>query len=542
MLKIWYNKLSYCPYQLILQKEVLKLNRRKAALLISVVSLILIVGAVMFFVLRPSETEPEIHAAGEAVAVAVTEVISLDGLTEFGDIFDELYNPVGLALLGDYLVVADSMCDRVQIMGENGNERVGIPGRFGLAYNHAGAFVDGFREYAMFMKPAGVSVTGDGVIIVADTGNHAIRQIIGQFVITIAGNGFPGFADGPETSAQFNEPRAAVMCPNGYIYVADTLNNVIRRIDPEGYVRLFAGAPGQSGFVDGPVSQARFFQPSGLYMTGDGRLYVADSANHSIRRIQNGVVSTIAGRPGEQIRFSDYFEGGFVDGPNEQARFNFPRDVAMLEDGSLVVADSLNHAIRMITTDSTRTLVGSGAAGLFHHSVENLRITRPEGVAANGDTLFVSDTMNNRVLSIPLTDRVLAGRPSRGQMLAETGLTTDSRFAFRGDIRVFMGEQRIDMGRVQPWIVGESIFVPVRPLMEALGAVVHLNEQTGILSIYVDNTITRLELDSDYFIMRGVMVTTLQEIMRLFPFTIEWFPELSLITVHIPYDLRGEQL
>ena len=126
-------------------------------------------------------------------------------------------------------------------------------------------------------------------------------------------------------------------------------------------------------------------------------------------------------------------------------------------------------------------------------------------------------------------------------MLAETGLTVNSRFAFRGDIRVFLGNQRVDMGRVQPWIRGDSIFIPVRPLLEALGAGVYLNESTGELSIFIGDTVTTLALDSDYFIMRGVMVTTLSELIRLFPYTIEWFPELSLMTLHIPQDLRGDE-
>jgi len=210
----------------------------------------------------------------------------------------------------------------------------------------------------------------------------------------------------------------------------------------------------------------------------------------------------------------------------------------LLPDGSILVADSLNHSVRLITPEETRTLVGGGLAGRFHCSAENLRFTRPEGLATDGETLFISDTMNNRVVALPLTERVLAGRPSRGQMLADTGLTVDSRFAFRGDIRIFLGNQRVDMGRVQPWISGDSVFVPIRPFLEALGAVVQLNEPTGELSISIGGTVTLLMRDRDYFIMRGVMVTTLGELNRLFPYVVEWFPELSLIALYIPQDLR----
>ena len=509
----------------------------KKRVVIALFILVFITGALVY-ALIPRDVEPVFLILGEAEAVAVTAASSLTGLWNPNNVFDELYNPMGIALLGSYIVVADSMCDRVQILTGDKNIRIGRPGRYGLSYYYAGAFIDGFLENAMFMKPAGVFVALDGDIIVSDSGNHAIRRIHGEFVITIAGNGTPGFRDGGEGTALFNGPRAAVQCSLGYIYVADTMNHVLRIISPGGVVSLFAGAPNESGFYDGSLLDARFFEPSGLYITREGTLYVADSANHAIRKIENGAVTTVAGFPGEPIRFSDYFAGGFVDGDNDEARFNFPRDIAMLSDGSILVADSLNHSIRIINGYGTRTLLGGGEGGYFHHTTENLRLTRPEGVATDGETLFISDTMNNRVVTLPLTDRVLAGRPSRNQMLSATGLTTNSRFAFRGDIRVFLDGERIDMGRVAPWINGDSIFVPVRPMLEALGAEVHLDERSGELFIAVSESVTILQLDRDYFIMRGVMVTTLNELKRLFPYTIDWFPELSLISVYVPFDLR----
>ena len=514
----------------------------KKKVLVSVVALIMLVTVASFiiFIIFPiSPYYSEVLIIGEAEAVAVTPVTTFSGLWNPASVFDELYYPIGIAMMDTYVVVADSMCDRIQILDGYRNRRIGRPGRFGLSYYYSGAFMDGFLEYAMFMKPSGVFVTPNGDIIVSDTGNHAIRLIRGEFVITIAGNGSPGFNNGAEGLAQFNQPRAAVMCLEGYIYVADTMNHVIRRIDPNGRVSLYAGGPGEGSFRDGNLSEARFFEPSGLYITEEGTLYVADSANHAVRKIASGIVTTVAGRPGEPIRFSNYFEGGHIDGPNHEAMFDFPRDVALLPDVGLLVADSLNHSIRLITPEGTRTLVGGGDAGFFHLTTENLRLTRPEGIATDGEYLYISDTLNNRIVALPLTERVLAGRPTRTQMLADTGLTVDSRFAFRGDIRVFLGGQRVDMGRVQPWISGDSLFVPVRPLLEALGARLELNEQAGLLSIFIKDTVTVLALDVDYFIMRGSMVTTVSELTRLFPYTIEWFPELSLIALHIPYDLGG---
>jgi len=513
------------------------IKRRKWLLLIFAVFLaIALVMVVLLFIRRPRT--PDAFVTGEAEAVATTQPIILNGIWEPTRFLDELYYPIGIAMLGDYLVVADSMCDRIQILTNCTNVRIGRPGQFGFSYVESGAFIDGYREHALFSKPAGVFVCQAGEIIVADSGNHVIRRITEEHVITIAGNGFPGFADGREGTAQFNRPRAAVKRTDGYIYVADTMNHVLRLVSPRGEVTLLAGAPGVGEFADGALTDARFFEPSGLYLTADGVLYIADAGNHAIRRMENGTITTIAGEPGEINRFTGYHEGGYTDGPNDIARFNFPRDIALLPNGYILVADSLNHSIRLITPTATRTLVGGGRADSFALSVENLSLSRPEGIATDGENIFISDSTNNRVISVPLTPRVMTGRLSRYDMLAGTGVSTRSRFAYRGDIRVFVGDERVNFGRVHPWITAEAIYIPIRPFLEALGARVELDERTNRLSIYIADTVTILERGSDYFILRGVMVTTMDEMMRLFPYTLEWFPDLSLIALDIPADLR----
>jgi hypothetical protein len=210
-----------------------------------------------------------------------------------------------------------------------------------------------------------------------------------------------------------------------------------------------------------------------------------------------------------------------------------------LQGSRILVADSMNHAIRLITEEGTRTLVGNGMADQFYSSAENLRITGPSDVYTDGETLFIADTFNNRVLAVPLNERILAGRPSRMSLLAETGITTDSRYAYGGDIRVFIGNERVEMGRVAPWNTAEDIFVPIRPLFESLGAAVTVDERTDMLTISIQEYDTVLRLDRDYFILRGIAVTTISEIERLFPYAFEWYPEYSLIALHIPIDLQN---
>jgi len=515
------------------------LLKNKKLLIIIAVSIILISTGIVLLAVQPWVKEASVvRAPGEAEAVMTTKITVFDGLWEPTRHSDELYYPIGLALMNGNIIVADSKCDRIQILDNDRNKRIGSPGQFGLSYRDSGALIDGFRENAMFMKPSDVFLSRSGEIIITDTGNHAIRIMDDEFVITIAGNGTAGFSDGREGEAQFNNPRSAVMCPSGYIYVADTLNHIIRRIDSDGNVSVFAGMAEEHGFADGSLTEARFFEPSGLCIDDAGVLYIADSANHAIRKVENGTVTTIAGIPGDVNRLSGYHAGDYIDGNNENARFNFPRDVALMPDGNLLVADSLNHAVRMITPENTYTIAGNGTAGQFYASAENLKLTRPEGIYTDGEALYISDSFNNRVLAVPLTERILQGRPSRNQMLTETGISTASRYSYQGDIRVFIGDEWVDMGRVAPWNTADAVYVPIRPLFEALGAIVNLDERTNTLTISIKEQHTILALDIDYFILKGIAVTTIEEIERLFPHTFEWFPEFSTIAMHIPSDLR----
>ena len=523
-------------------KNIYELNIKRTAIIAG--AFLLVCAVIVLLIWQPWVSKDNRRLTGEAEAVMTTKIIVHDGLWDPERYSDEFYYPKGIALMDGKIIVADFMCDRIQILDGESNSRIGMPGQYGLSYRDSGAFIDGYRENAMFIKPVGVSVSGDGTIIVADSGNHVIRRIDDEFVITIAGNGQAGFNGGKEGQAEFNNPRSAVKSPDGNIYVADTLNHVIRRIDGEGNVSVYAGEPGVSGYRDGSLSESLFFEPYGMCIDSNSVIYIADSANHAIRRIENGMVTTVAGRPDEIDRLTGYPEGGYKDGENLESRFNFPRDVTLLTDADnpqetfLIVADSMNHSIRVITPTETYTLVGNGIAGQFYASAENLKMTEPSGVATDGEKLFISDTSNNRVLEVPLNERIMAGRPSREQLLADTGLTADSRYAYAGDIRVFIGDERIDMGRVAPWNTAENIFVPIRPLFETLGALVTVDERTDTLTITVQEQNTVLRLDIDYFILKGVAVTTIDEIERLFPYVLEWFPEFSLIVLHIPVDLR----
>jgi sugar lactone lactonase YvrE len=212
--------------------------------------------------------------------------------------------------------------------------------RQGLAsYRDAGRFDSAFR------LPDDIVIAPNGAIYVADAGNHSIRRITqtgGQFVVeTLAGNGVPGFADGAAENARFNTPTALVLSLDGnFLFVADTNNARVRRIDlVNRQVSTFAGG-GEGGGVDGPGGEAVFFQPIGLALDFDGVLYVSEFGASDIRRIDAaGNVTTLAGGGALKLR----------NGTGIDARFNQPRGLAIdRQRGVLYVADYENLVIRAI--------------------------------------------------------------------------------------------------------------------------------------------------------------------------------------------------
>lgn len=186
-------------------------------------------------------------------------------------------------------------------------------------------------------------------------------------VSTLAGTGKigplgGGYADGPALNAQFHDPMGLAFDTDGNLYVSDWANHRIRKIAPDGKVTTVAGggASGRlGGLVDGPADQARFFGPEGLALDSQGNIYVADTLNNRIRRISTeGMVTTIAGSGPGTIHG---YDGDLVDGPAEVARFNDPSDLVVDEAGILYVTDRLNHVIRKITpNDQVSTFAGTG--------------------------------------------------------------------------------------------------------------------------------------------------------------------------------------
>ena len=191
-----------------------------------------------------------------------------------------------------------------------------------LAGSGAAGFADGTGPAAQFSSPEGVAADGSGNLYVTDRINNRIRQIVVStgVVTTLAGSGTAGFADGPGPAAQFNNPQGMAADGSGNLFVADLLNQRIRKIVAStGVVTSLAGN-GAAGSSDGTGTAAQFSFPCGVACDASGNVYVADRGNHRIRQVvaATGVVTTLAGTGA----------GGFADGTAPAAQFNQPTGVA----------------------------------------------------------------------------------------------------------------------------------------------------------------------------------------------------------------------
>lgn len=301
----------------------------------------------------------------------------------------------------------------------------------GLAGNRGST--DGIGSSARFDYPAGVAVDALGNVFVADTSNYTIRKVstIG-IVTTLAGSPHQvGTVDGIGSAARFCTPRNLALDAAGNLIVPDTDFNVIRKVSQDGVVTTLAGlgtSAGFNGYVDGMSTSARFNQPYGVAIDGSGNIYVGDSGNHRIRKIApSGMVSTVAG---------DHLLGnGYLDGQNANARFSLPSGLAITPDGLLLVAERMNSDIRRIDlAGSTSTLAGqppltpsvSGTSGTQNPLYFN---SSPEGVAVDADgNIYVADTGAHVIRKVSPDGVMSTFAGTYGSRGSTDGQSTSSKF------------------------------------------------------------------------------------------------------------------
>ncbi|MCJ7751402.1 MAG: SMP-30/gluconolactonase/LRE family protein [Armatimonadetes bacterium] len=203
-------------------------------------------------------------------------------------------------------------------------------------------------------------------------------------VETVAGGDDGGHRDGLAMEALFDGPAAVAAARDGALYVADSRNHVIRMISPVGRVSTVAGRAGTSGYADGVGADARLSAPAGVAWRPDGSLVVADTGNHRLRILRSdGTVSTYAGAATPTDDLGREL-GGYRDGPAAQAQFRYPVGLAVDRSGAVYVADAGNGCVRRISPDGeVTTLPVAGEASLQN----------PTEVCLTSDgTLWVADT------------------------------------------------------------------------------------------------------------------------------------------------------
>jgi gliding motility-associated-like protein len=269
-------------------------------------------------------------------------------------------------------------------------------------------YADGQGSAALFSAPNGIASDKNGNIYIADRLNNRIRKInTSGIVSTAAGTGSAGAVDGPALSASFYEPSAVACDTSGNVYIADTKNYKIRKLDPAGNVTTVAGI-GVFGTTNGPAAVARFGFPAGLCVTPSGNtIYVADYNTHVIRRIYNDTVITLTGI---------IYTAGSDDGPVGTATLNHPHGIELDANGNIIVADEWSNKIRIVNPAGyVYTIAGTGTAGSADGTAASASFNSPVDIACdNGSVIYITDALNNTIRKLDPASSVVstyAGAP-----------------------------------------------------------------------------------------------------------------------------------
>jgi trimeric autotransporter adhesin len=272
-----------------------------------------------------------------------------------------------------------------------------------VAGNGTSAFSgdNGAAATASLSEPFGVAVDTVGSLYIADTSNHRIRKVDTSGVITtVAGSGTEGFSGdgGAATSATLNTPMGVALDAAGNLYIADAFNNRIRKVNATGVIRTVAGN-GDARFSGDhtAATSASLSAPFGVAVDKVGNFYIADTSNHRVRKVDtSGTITTVAG---------DGTEGFSGDGgAATRGSLNFPTGVTLDRAGNLFITDQSNHRIRKVNTNGAITTVaGNGNPGFSgdHASARRASLNLPIGTAVDvTGTLYIADTSNNRIRKV----------------------------------------------------------------------------------------------------------------------------------------------
>jgi sugar lactone lactonase YvrE len=302
---------------------------------------------------------------------------------------------------------------------------------------------DGTGVGARFQSPTGIAVDRNGNVFVADSGNNTIRKITPAGIVTTVagqagyfsadGSGSNGSIDGPGAAARFNNPRGLAIDANGILFVADTENHTVRKITPDGTVTTYAGTAGKYGSIDGVGSAARLSYPWAIAVDDRSNVFFTEADAATVRKITpDGRVTTVAGLA---------YVFGSVDALGSAARFERTFGLAVDRSGNLYVADGtsggsqrfrFNHTIRKITPDGlVTTLAGlAGSPGSADGTGSLARFSQPFGLAVDvTGTLVVADSSNRTLRRITPTGVVTTLAGTTGVGGSTDGPSTHAQFS-----------------------------------------------------------------------------------------------------------------
>ena len=389
------------------------------------------------------------------------------------------------------LYIADTWADRIRKIDPEGTistvAGTGEEGRGG----DGGPAID-----ARLHLPHGVALDGSGNIYIADTENHLVRRVDASGTITtFAGTGDAGYSGdgGAANVAQLDEPHAVAIDPAGNVFVADTGNRTVRKVDAAGIITTVAGTgPRGRGTVTGTGTEVRMSRPRALAIGRSGDVYIADQwANRILRLDTAGTISVVVGLG--------------------QREFFFPGDIAVdVEGNAYVVFRSMHTVLRVDPSGLVEPFAGSGRFGFSGDGgpAVNARLAFPTSVATDDiGNIYIADNSNHR---IRMVDRggviqTIAGTDSRG-FAGDGGLATSARFHYPADVAagddgsVYVADRRnnrirkIDSAGVVTTIAGNGRIGAPQPGIAAIRSPLRSPEGVGVDSqgkVYIPDPWTR---------------------------------------------------